>query len=34
VEHHAFSIVELLVVQAAIVRQHVQVAIQAIPSTP
>ncbi len=34
VEHHAFSIVELLVAQAAIVAQHVQVAIPVIPSTP
>lgn len=34
VERHAYSIVELLVVQAAKVPQHVQVAIQAIPSTP
>lgn len=34
VEHHAFSIVELLVAQAALVAQHVQVAIPVIPSTP
>lgn len=34
VERHAFSIVELLVVQTAIVAQHVQVAIPVIPSTP
>ena len=34
VEPHVFSIVELLVVQTAIVAQHVQVAIPVIPSTP
>lgn len=34
VERHAFSIVELLDVLTAIVAQHVQVAIPAIPSTP
>ncbi len=33
VERHAYSIVELLVVQTAIVPQHVQVAIPVIPST-